>query len=331
MVPATPGERLEVAVGSKDASTGAFAISFEQANVRDLTPTQPAGESISGRIDEPGLLAVYSVNIEAPSASGTQSYVELDVTSPQVDASDDTQEGKPVKEDPGLDVELEVINPAGVGTSTDQKAAGGGEHATFGGAPGQYLVVVRDHGTGIGPFEITATTLDVTTLSADGTETGEVTATDGVAAFAVEVPVDGAVELTVQPDETLDPMVDIVDPGGFTLTFDSVAAGEAEVPTLSDSGLHIVRVSGYGGTTGSFQIAATTLDVETLSPDGSENGEITSDEGVAAFDLEVPADGAVELTVQPVGLSTRWWRSSIPPARSRRSIRSARPKPRWRS
>ncbi len=270
VVPASPGGQLEVTVGSKDASIGEFEITQAPIDVTELTATDQVGEPIRGSIDEQGLLAVYSVNVtDVPSAQGVESSIEIVVASPQ---QDDLSNKPGKKPDPGLDVELEVIDPSGVGTSVDLKAAGDGERTTVGAAVGQYLVVVRDHGTGTGPFEISATKLTYTTLTADEPANGKITSTDVTAAFAIDVPATGSVELTVEPNAGFDPALagfdpalEIVDPRGVPSSVDSSGEGGAEVALLTGEGRHIVRVNGYNGSTGTFTITTSTpVDVPEL-------------------------------------------------------------------
>ena len=186
VVPAGQGDQLEVAVSSSDASIGPFTVTQRPLEVTALRPTARGSEPISGSIDEPGSLAVFTLDVaDEPAVEGAESSIEIVVTSPveadtsgsdeashsppeQVDPSGGSQAAKPgEKPDPGLDVEIEVIDPGGVGTSTDLLAVGDGERTTVDGVAGQYLVVVRDHGTSTGSFEITATEVISTTLSTD--------------------------------------------------------------------------------------------------------------------------------------------------------------------
>ena len=177
VVPAGQGDQLAVAVSSSDASTGSFTVTQRPLEVTALRPTERGSEPICGSIDEPGSLAVFTLDVvDQPAVEGAESSVEIAVTSPvqtdtsgtdegvslsspeQVDPSGSSQATKPGgKPDPGLDVEIEVIDPEGGGTNTDNLAVSDGERTTVDGAAGQYLIVVRDHGTSTGSFEITAT------------------------------------------------------------------------------------------------------------------------------------------------------------------------------
>ena len=134
---------------------------------------------------------------------------------------------------------------------------GDGERTTVDGAGGQYLIVVRDHGTGTGSFEITATEVIYTTLSADETAEGEVESGDVPAVFAIDVPADSQISVSVTPTGDLDPVLEIVDPFACRQpaeSIDSSGAGGAEMAVLTGEGRHILRVTGFEGSVGSFEI-----------------------------------------------------------------------------
>ena len=214
-------------------------------------PTERGSEPISGSIDEPGSLAVFTLDVkDAPAVEGAESLIEIVVTSPaQGNTSGKPPAGKPgEKPDPRLDVEIDVIEPEGGGSNIDLKAVGDGERTTVGGAAGQYLIVVRDHGASTGSFEITATKVTYTTMSAHDGKEG-VVKSDDAAVFAIDVPADSRISVTVTPTPNLDAVLNLVDPFGDARAqpVDSSAAGEAEVAVLTVKGRHILRVTGYGG------------------------------------------------------------------------------------
>jgi len=113
---------------------------------------------------------VYSIDVTEP-LDGSGSSIEILVI-PSVDVDPDRKEGE--KADPGLDVEIEVIDPTGSGAIAEANGAGGGERTTLSGGIGQYLVVVRGDADSTGAFELTASPVTYETLSFDGAANAEV-------------------------------------------------------------------------------------------------------------------------------------------------------------
>ena len=140
MVPAGADDRLDLTVSSNDASSGAFEITQDDLVVLPLD----AGDvdtfgAVVGSIDEPGDLAVYSLDVGAgPAIGGSGSAVEIDVTTPESGIGDSG-----VNRDSGLDAEIEVIDPGGASTTTDlagRRRRGASDHrrrrwAVFGRRP----------------------------------------------------------------------------------------------------------------------------------------------------------------------------------------------------
>lgn len=301
VVPAGAGNRLDVAVSSKDASTGGFAITQGDLSVTPLLEGESEGDAVSGTIDEPGSLVVYSVDVAEP-LDGSDSSIEIVVNSPEAGDPSRNPNGKP---DPGLDVEIEVIDPRGTGTITDSNGAGGGERTTLTGDAGQYLVVVRGDVDSTGEFELTASPVTYTTVSpvalgaADESVEGEVEFADVPVAFAIDVAADSAVDVTITPtgDLDLDLVVEVVGPNGTSLWIDNSANGEDEFATLTGEGRHSVRVGGYEGSVGSFELTASSVTYATLPFDEAVEGEVESADVPTAFALDVPSDNDVGVTV----------------------------------
>ena len=84
VVPAGQGDQLEVAVSSSDASTGRLhRDAARRSQVTALQPTERGSEPISGSIDEPGSLAVFTLDVaDEPAVEGAESSIEIVVTSP---------------------------------------------------------------------------------------------------------------------------------------------------------------------------------------------------------------------------------------------------------
>ena len=297
-MPAGAGGRLDVAVGSKDASTGGFEITQSDLAVVPLLVDDSGGDLASGTIDEPGSLVVYSIDVAEP-LDGSGSSIEILVNS-FVEPDPNRKPGE--KEDPGLDVEIEVIDPTGTGVIADSTGPGRTERTTLSGGIGQYLVVVRGDGDSTGAFELTASPVTYETLSFDEAADAEVESADVPAAFAVSVPAGSEVEVTVTPvDPDLDLVFEVVDPSGTSSSIDSTGSGEAEVAVLTGEGQHFVRVNEYTGSPGSFALTASRVTSTTLLLDEPVDAEVESADAPRAFSIDVPADSYVGVAVTPTG------------------------------
>ena len=82
VVPAGTGDRLDVAVSSKDASTGGFEITQGDLTVTPLLVGDSGDDPVRGSIDEPGSLAVYSVDVTEPLDDGSDTSIEIFVSRP---------------------------------------------------------------------------------------------------------------------------------------------------------------------------------------------------------------------------------------------------------
>ena len=132
------------------------------------------------------------------------------------------------------------------------------------------------------------------TLSADETAEGEVGSGDVPAVFAIDVPADSPISVSVTPADDLDPMLAIVDPDGESSSVDLSAAGEAEVAVLMVEGRHILRVTGYEGSVGSFEIVtAPAIVTPPMETRDLAAGEPVTASVPAAFNIEVSGDQLV--------------------------------------
>ena len=297
-MPAGTGDRLDVAVSSNDASTGAFEITQDELSVTPLVPGDDASDRVSGSIDDAGGLAVYSLDVGNVSTNdGSGSSVEIVVTTPEAPSGKARE-----KADPGLDVEIEVIDPIGASTSTDLQAAGDGERATIDGPPGRYLVVVRDHGAGTGRFEIAANAVTYTELPFGEEVEGDVESADAPAVYAVDLPAGSDVGVSVTPTGDLDAVLEVFGPTGAGTVIDDGVEGDEERATLfGDPGRYLIAVRGYLTSTGGFEITASDVPSVALEFDEAADGEVGSAGDLASYALDVPADGDVGVTVTPSG------------------------------
>ena len=294
-----PGRaRLDVAVSSNDVSTGAFDITHGDLVVTPLSLATTRAQRCDGAIDEAGGSPSTASTSATPTAATARGpSVEIFVTTPEAPTS---RKGK--KRDPGLDVEIELIDPVGASQTVDLEAVGDGERATVDGSAGQYLIVVRDHGAGTGQFEIAATEVAYTELPLGEVVESDVETTGVPAVYAVDVRAGSDVAIAVTPTEDLDAVVEVFGPtGGGTSTDSGVEGDEERVTLFGDAGRYLVVVSGYQTSTGGFELIASDVTSTALEIGQAADGEVESPDGRASYALDVPADSDVGVTVTPSG------------------------------
>jgi len=255
------GVESEVRVTSFDSTTGGFEIEWGAVEVTPLTLTSEVGVLT---ISEPGELAVFAVDGDADAPT------EIVMTPV---APDGVSEAK-------LDVEVEVIDPSGIGRRVDANGSGAPETVTVAGPTGQHLVVVRGYKASTGQFTVAASAVAAQELSAGEPAEGTIDTADDLAEYTFDAPADRSFSVVVSPTEQFDPILEIVGPDGEAETVDTGLIGAAEFARISASGRHVLRVAGWEGTTGGFDITA----AEVI---GLEPGAPVVNTGVAVFEVEV--------------------------------------------
>ncbi len=156
---------------------------------------------------------------------------------------------------------LEVVDPSGASSWIDSTLTGEAEVAALIGE-GQHFVRVNEYAGSVGSFALTASRVTNSTLPLDEAVNAEVESADVPRAFSVDVPADSYVGITVTPTaDDLDPHLEVIDPYGTSYDIDSTVHGEAEVAALTGGpGRYQVRVGGFDGSVGSFEIVAAPLE-----------------------------------------------------------------------
>ena len=287
--PASDGEgSREVRVTSFDSTTGSFEISLDELTVTDLS-----AESLEfGSIAEPGDLSVFRAE------AGGSVPIAIDVRARETSGSSqpseqDSGDGQDAKQPQGIDIEVEVVDPAGVGNRIDSGGADEPERVLLGAVDGQHLVIVRGYQFGTGEFQVEAKE-QVSALTAGLQATGEIGSPTATAEFTFDLPGEGSYAVvTVEADELFDPVLDIVDPGGELQTVDNGGDGTTEMALIGDAeGRYILNVRGFESSTGQFQISANQQASQTLTAGEPERGEIESGTEVAAFVVDLPGGGS---------------------------------------
>ena len=145
------------------AARGSFSIMVEALDVTDVAQSSTR----EGRIVDPGSLLVYRVDSDGPTpmlvdvappgdSSPFGEPVDVGQDPPAPEAGDGGESQKESKRPTELDVNIEVIDPAGIATRVDTAGPEGRERFVLSGGAGSYLVVVRGYQTTVGDFTITA-------------------------------------------------------------------------------------------------------------------------------------------------------------------------------
>ena len=183
---------------------------------------------------------------------------------------------------------LEVVDPSGASSWIDSTLTGEAEVAALIGE-GQHFVRVNEYAGSVGSFALTASRVTNSTLPLDEAVNAEVESADVPRAFSVDVPADSYVGITVTPTaDDLDPELEVVDPYGTSYDIDSTGSQVRPRSRLltGGPGQYQVRVGGFDGSVGSFEIVAAPLNTA-----GLVEGESSTATTPVAFDVEVePGD-----------------------------------------
>ena len=280
------GDRQALVVTSFDSTSGPFEIILQEQAVTDVA----AGSAEPGSISAPGALAVFRVEIRG----GSPLVVDIE---PTLGSGDQGDRGQAVKQGT-LDIEAELVDPAGVGTRIDTLGPGEGERVQVSGVDGQYLIVVRGYQSSIGQFTLEASQVS-RELTVGQPETGEIDGTD-VAEFTHDLSESGSyVGVTLTSGAGFDAVLDVVDPNGVSAQIDSAGEDAVEIALIGpEPGHYLLDVTGYDSSAGAFTLEATVLD-QTLVADQPQSGEVIGADPVP-FVLEVPEDSPpLILTVVP--------------------------------
>jgi hypothetical protein len=258
----------QVSVSAVAGSEGTFEISLVKEDPRSLEDAlddeniiAEPGDSLVLRVDQPqgrSVITVTPSSFEGGGVGGTET-------------------------NPGLDAEIEVIDPDGVGTRVDSGGPGEPERAVVGGSNGSYYVVIRGSGASTGQFTLDAQ--EVEELKPDQEVSGQ--ETTGTFLFRKGEELRGDYMVRVKPAGGLDAVVQLVDPAGGTTVWDTAGRTQEEALILPHiNGEFLVTVSGRGGTTGEFSLSVDTSVAEPLN-----EGIPVAASGLTIFRVE-PSEGS---------------------------------------
>lgn len=288
-----PGQ--EIRVTSFDSTLGSFAVSVEKIEAVELTSED---DERAGSLSGPESLGVFSVET-SPDIVSTVAVTPASIPAASAQAAGDAVEGPGSSgEQKALDVELEVIGPTGVGRRFDEAGPRQAESVTLGEPAGVHYVVVRGKDGTTGSYAVELESAELTMsgeLVVDESVRGVISSADEPAEFTFAPPDDGSFSIEVVPDRQFDAIIEIESGDGAGSGADAGGNGQREgVFVDGASGPYVVRVSGWEGSTGGFEITVGELEV---SPIGIGEQRVGSGEGV--FDVDVVDGALLALTVQP--------------------------------
>jgi Novel STAND NTPase 1 len=268
------GRYLAVVTGY-GSTTGEYQLSIRPADVVDVA----VGSAVSGAIEAGTRSGVFE--FEAP--AGQPLVVEVG-------------SGK------NLDAVLDVRDPVGEDMNVDDGGIGGTESVVVDGSvAGRHLVIVTGYGSTTGEYQLSIRPADVVDVAVGGSVSGAVEAGTRSGVFAFEAPAGPPLIVEVVPDDSLDPVLVVRGPDGVNHYLDDGGSGAAEVVVVDSSvpGGHLVIVSGYGSTTGAYQLSIQPADVVDVPVDGSVSGAIEGGTRSGVFAFEAPAGQPLAVEVVP--------------------------------
>jgi Novel STAND NTPase 1 len=265
--------RFLVVVTGYGSTTGDYQLSIRPADVVDVA----VGGAASGAIESGTPSGVFE--FEAP--AGQPLVVEVG-------------SGK------NLDAVLVVRDPVGEDMNVDDGGIGGTESVIVDGSvAGRHLVIVTGFGSTTGEYQLSIRPADVVDVAVGGSVSGAVEAGTRSGVFAFEAPIGPPLIVEVVPDDSLDAVLVVRGPDGVNHYLDDGGSGAAEVVVVDSSvaGRHLVIVSGYGSTTGGYQLSIRPADVVDVAVDGSVSGAIEAGtrSGVFAFEAQTGQPLVVEV------------------------------------
>jgi hypothetical protein len=262
-------------VRGAESSTGPFSVTLRETE--QLTD----GRSVDGAVDVDGEIVRYPFE----GTAGTAVTVAL-------------------TPDATLNGVLEVLDPGGARIERADSAGSGQPETITVILPvdGTYVVPVAGRPGSIGSFALRLDESTITEIGVGDEAGGAIGESEPVGVFRFPGRADALVTIVARPDGTLDPAIDVLDPGAVRIDeVDAFGQGISETATvrLREDGEYVVFVRGRPGSAGEFGLEV----VDTRTPLGGDAapGTITSDADLGVFEFEGGADDVVQLVMQPVG------------------------------
>jgi hypothetical protein len=272
VAPSGTAGRYRVGVQGADASASSFALSVNSADIFRIG----VGDRVGGSLARRGDVDLY----ELGGTSGDSSLIS-------------------VSPDAEFDVVLAVTKPDGTSSVVDAGKAGETEIAfTDPADPGTYRIALWGYEDNSRTYSIAVTPPSSLPLAA-GTMTG-MAGGDELSLFEFQSRPDGASEVIVTPDETLDVALTLMGEDGLA-RFDTGESGQVEfaVTDIGFDGPYRMVVSAAAASTGTFRVEVKPLDVVTSGLSEGVEGDVQGRGDVDVFEFEVPAGRTSRITVAP--------------------------------
>lgn len=273
--------RHDVTVTSFDSTLGTFTIGVEPIDAVDPTDGPRGLDAIITWINSPGDLAVFSVETVADVA-----------TSIEVVPRPAAREAKL------LDIELEIVDARGAGRTINDLGPGEPEAAALGEPLGVQYVIVRGRDATTGAFNFALDSTPVVT----GGEIGEdVPARAAIAQSGDRVNLtfeptgDGLYSLMVEPEGSLDAVIEIDTAAGESVIVDAAGSGSPESWLLEgDAGPFQISVSGWETTIGGFEVGISGVQARSI-----EDGDIVEVAGGTVFEVDLAEGKSYRFSAKP--------------------------------
>jgi hypothetical protein len=197
---------------------------------------------------------------------------------------------------------IEIVDPAGARiVLADSAGEDEAESITVKVAvDGTYVVAVRGRPGSTGTFEVRLDESSITDITVGEREPARIGDGAPAGAFRLAGRTDDLVTVVVEPAGDLDPVIEVLDPGGVVIErVDAFGAtiGETATVRLSEDGDYLVFVQGRNGSAGDYELIV--LDDRTSLDDAAAPGTIEFSGQIDVFQFRGEADDVVAVTMQP--------------------------------
>jgi hypothetical protein len=207
-----------------------------------------------------------------------------------------------VAPDDSLDAVLEVMGPEDFDQEADAGSSGEAEGVIVNAADvGRYQAVIGGAGSSSGDFRLSVRQADVVDLAVGDSVSGAIEAGNPGGVFEFEAPAGQPLVIEVAPDDSLDAVLEVMGPDGSNEELDEGGGGEIELVVADGSvpGRNLVVVTGYGSTTGKYELSVQPVDVVDVAVGGSVSGAIEAGNQYGVFGFEAPAGQPLVVEVVP--------------------------------
>jgi len=258
-----------------------------------------------------GLALMLAGDDESPPAAAVDQEisvgdtVENEITSPQqlhlyeFERTDDEPLVVSVQPSEGFDVGFDVTDPReAIESGFSYASTGEIQHVILvGGEPGTYRVAVRAV-SGTGTYELAVTPADVEEVDGADAVEGRIAGPGDFKLYGFDATT-SPTRVLLRPSRNLDAVLTVKDSSAETVPYDSTAGGGDEVAISTLLGRHVVLVSGWGGTTGEFELAFDAPRAVAVAVGAPASGSIDTPDEPQYFQFDASGGEAFIVQVSP--------------------------------